>query len=910
MSKALISLLWLAPASFLFAEGRPVADSRAPLQDAKGVVAEGRRIILDADSYPRAAGRLVEGPTVRRDGANVVISFALDRFDDMALRVVDDRGRVVRRLGCGVLGPNAPEPFQRDSLRQEIIWDGKDSEGNSTLDTRHSSLRIELAVGLTPRFERFVGYDPAQLLDRIIWLETDPQGRLYTQIGTGRKTDPVILRFDRDGNYQEMLYPSNPKTLAATGRKLEEVWPFTTRYDGEVIPHRPRSWPTFVPYRADPLLPFPMRIAGDGTVWIAETTTGYPAWAGRGEPFRLFTTRVDRFWFLETLPVMYSLGPFAIDGKGFGYLATSTSPFCTGTYPPVLKSLNDPKAPGTIRKVNLQTRSLAADFEFNGSERLATRSAYLGTTQVAGKDAQENDHAFLSISDLAVDGAGRLLVVDGGARRLKVYAPNGRFLGDVRGLTRGGKSQPFADLRSVAVADDGLYLLALLEGRSRTVLAKCTGDHAQPRLAWSVELDGAARHLAVDRSARPARVWVGMGAGPATLARVTDGGDRAGEIKTVGRVGRRVFQYPWDIAADGRGRLFVHDRERQKLIRVNDACTEWKEVALRGPPTTMLVDRQRGRLLLTFSVGENGAYSQDRVQEPGFLGLDAGTMTRLPLQLQPIYDADELKKKDKLAFGSREVSYPWAKDYGGQIAGVDAQGNLYVRDALPGEAWHKATPSTNQPCVGVIRQYGPDGRILNPAVCRLFHSGGSVAMDSKGNFYAVDLPGTRWTVVVHDFPYSIGDKKVRDALSRDGQFARVQSDFTHLVKFGPSGGVRNTDSELWAHRGFSPSNGGGCFCDWPDMLVAVDDADRLFAADTDHHLIKVLDTAGNMIGRIGRWGNAETVPGPDGNARQLGFRHLYCLTAAGDALYVSDKDLRRIAKVRMDYREVRSVAAP
>jgi hypothetical protein len=81
-------------------------------------------------------------------------------------------------------------------------------------------------------------------------------------------------------------------------------------------------------------------------------------------------------------------------------------------------------------------------------------------------------------------------------------------------------------------------------------------------------------------------------------------------------------------------------------------------------------------------------------------------------------------------------------------------------------------------------------------------------------------------------------------------------------------------------------------------------------ADVDLHMIKVLDTAGNMIARIGRWGNAETVPGPDGDAAGLGFRLIYCLAAAGDHLFVTDKDLRRVAKVRMDYRESKEASVP
>ena len=108
----------------------------------------------------------------------------------------------------------------------------------------------------------------------------------------------------------------------------------------------------------------------------------------------------------------------------------------------------------------------------------------------------------------------------------------------------------------------------------------------------------------------------------------------------------------------------------------------------------------------------------------------------------------------------------------------------------------------------------------------------------------------------------------------------------------------------------SSINGGGCYCEWPDTMLAVDGADRICAANADLHMVKVLDTAGNMIARIGRWGNAETLPGPDGNAREPGFSFIYCVAASGDNLYVGDKNLRRIAKIKMDYRHTEEVKVP
>jgi hypothetical protein len=890
----------------VLALARPGPQDREPLTDANGrVLFEARRVILDGDSYPRQPARIVEGPVVERGSEGIQIRFALDRVDDVMVRVLDARGSVVRTLACGVLGGNAPAPFQKGSLRQAIPWDGKDLEGNPA----PAGCRIQLAVGLDPRFQRFVGYGPEQLLRQIVWLEVDPQGRLYVQVGTGRKTDRTMLRFNREGRYVDMVYPSNPETLKALGKRIEDVWPFTAWYEGEAIPHRPRSWPSFVPYSADPLIPFPMRIAADGTVYFAESTTGFPRWATGAEPFRLFTTHVDRFWFLEMMPLMYSMGPFAIDDKGFGYIATSTAELCTGHYPPTLKALADPNAPGTIRKVNLKTGKLQADFEHNGDEPLAAPSAYLGVTQTVPPtkktDRREPDHdidgprRFPDLVDLTVDPSGRILVADGWPRRVKVYQANGRHMGELGGLDVAGRRREFRDLRGIAWEKKGFYLLGVFRDQAdKAFLAKCAGDPLRPAVVWIAEFDEGARHLAVDRAAPPL-IWVGMGHGPATVSRITDLGGRAGDVRVVGGTASKMFRYPWNLAADVEGRLYVHDRDRGSLVSTDDTLSEWREVPLDGAPASMLLDRRNGRLLLSFSVGEDGSYSKKRLTEPGFLCLDSRTLERLPFRVQPVCAREEMAKRRP------DPYYPWTKTYGGTLAGMDAVGNLYVRDAALGPRSHKAGPTDKDPCAGVIRKYGPDGAVLDGAFCRLFNTGGGATMDSRGNFYVVELPLTKWGSVVHDFQAAIGAASIRPLLRRGGTPIRTQSGFAHVVKIDARGGTRDSDAELWAHRGVSCTNGGGCYCDWPDTHLAVDAADRISVADVDLHMIKVLDAAGNMIARIGRWGNAETAPEPGGSARQLGFRLIYCLAAAGDNLYVSDKDLRRISKIRMEYREVK-----
>jgi hypothetical protein len=105
--------------------------------------------------------------------------------------------------------------------------------------------------------------------------------------------------------------------------------------------------------------------------------------------------------------------------------------------------------------------------------------------------------------------------------------------------------------------------------------------------------------------------------------------------------------------------------------------------------------------------------------------------------------------------------------------------------------------------------------------------------------------------------------------------------------------------------------GGGCRCPVATNCLAVDAADRIFATDFTMYHVKVLDTAGNLIARIGAWGNADC-QGPDSKHPQpeIAFGWVHSIDTFDDALYASDKDLRRIAKVRMDYRQTKEVEVP
>jgi len=270
------------------------------------------------------------------------------------------------------------------------------------------------------------------------------------------------------------------------------------------------------------------------------------------------------------------------------------------------------------------------------------------------------------------------------------------------------------------------------------------------------------------------------------------------------------------------------------------------------------------------------------------------------------------------------------------INAVLPDGSLLSRDG-------RNRRNKGSPFAGLISRIDTEGNTKK--ICDLFHGGTSLATDSTGNIYTVDGPGWpdsdggwgqrmdytfpsanmhHWALrsAESDLAYSRGETITsteyhfdhKDGITKVRESAehviRHKAEVAYLVKFDPEGGERGSENEQWALRG--AFHGQVCAgCDTPQNLLACDGADRLILGDVDHCSVKVVDTAGNLITRFGRFGNAETLPGPDGSAKQLGFRNIYSVAATGEYAYISDRDLRRIAIIRMDYRDsVRLPVAP
>ncbi len=168
-----------------------------------------------------------EKPTVKASGYDVHIAFKSKGNCDVTVAIEDAQGNIVRHLVSGVLGANAPAPLEKNSLKQDLVWDSKDDQGAYVKD--RASLTVRVSLGLKPQLERTLDWSPQKRvgMDSPI-LCAAPEG-MYVYEGT--PIDHIRL-FDHSGNYLRTVYPfPSDKLSKATG-----VATHTFPQDGKTLP--------------------------------------------------------------------------------------------------------------------------------------------------------------------------------------------------------------------------------------------------------------------------------------------------------------------------------------------------------------------------------------------------------------------------------------------------------------------------------------------------------------------------------------------------------------------------------------------------------------------------------------------------------------------------------------------------
>lgn len=172
-----------------------------------------------------------EKPKAVKRGDKWVITFASKGKCDATVAIVGPDGKIVRHLASGVLGSNAPWPFQQNSLAQSLEWDGKDDRGRLA----PAGCEVKVGLGLKPRYGATLAAMDPYALDPVA-IACDREGTAYVLTGSFSNNyfDVTIRAFSRDGKYLRTVKPM-PGGLAPE------------KYAGTFELVGPREDPYFVP---------------------------------------------------------------------------------------------------------------------------------------------------------------------------------------------------------------------------------------------------------------------------------------------------------------------------------------------------------------------------------------------------------------------------------------------------------------------------------------------------------------------------------------------------------------------------------------------------------------------------------------------------------------------------------------
>jgi hypothetical protein len=392
-------------------------------------------------------------PAITRAGDGCEISFKITTPTDVTVRVVDEKGNVVRHLAAGMVGlEKAASPFAPKSLAQKIAWDGKDDAGRPA----PPGCKVSIAAGMQVKFDKFILWEPNAFVP-------DAQGEL---IVAGPNNEYYICQ--NRGTYCR----STVRVLNGEGKFVRGFWPYHLNQ----------------PAAKDFLLkPNPVQCERDERGFQFE---GIDDWGGNRVPFSVCH---DLTFFFHT---NYSAAVVTTDGcmvavpayagrirsslwrlspEGFPGAKNWMVPWHPTSYPeakdvaPRQKALwQSGRAGGWKLAAGLDGDFYLADgihnivahfkakdfspvnFTWSGTKKLDAPRNWIGELNTQGDDGDHFNFKFEEKQPfgIVVDGKGNLLVLDGDV--VKAYDKDGKFM-EVK-----PRAQSDFDKTFVPVRDGGL----------------------------------------------------------------------------------------------------------------------------------------------------------------------------------------------------------------------------------------------------------------------------------------------------------------------------------------------------------------------------------------------------------------------------------------------------------------------
>jgi len=867
-------------------------------------------------------------PSFARSGDRTTITFAVEDYCDATVAIEDADGGILRHLASGVLGPNAPEPFRRNSLKQSLVWDGKNDKGEY-IDEREQAL-VRVSLGLKPQFERTLFWSPKKKEPGTPFLPVSaaPEGVYVLDGGT---EGYQIRLFDHAGNYVRTVHPP-PAGQAAGVQGLK--------------------WGTFPP--DDLRVPLRPAVGGFLTTDL-DATTGLPPTRFSATGIRAMVVQGKRLYVacqqVNRLATDGTTGGAPLSGPNVNFPAYLPGAHGTGGYvaPVVPESAALSPDGKWLYFAGYLWRTAYFEGCLNGVARLATDSdtdarVFLG---VMDKKAGNDNAHFNAPSSVACDNQGRVYVSDYSNDRIQVYSPEGKHLKTIP-VTR-----PAVVRIDRRTGDMWVFTWSLQRSYAQDLMyrgpAKVThfGPFDNPAViaAYPISVTSAwGGHTAeVDPWTDPPTIW--LTDPEVSLMRLYVPQGRKLEEK-------RDFTRE---AAKGLARLRPpgHSRWRLHVNPKNGRCYVAEDhfpaaIVVKGSSTLIELDPETGRsriINLAFDC-EDLAFDLDgqaHLRAFGYIGrYDGQTWIERP------FDYGENRRVSYQGLKGTEAAsaapFPDAGNASSQMGGfwVSPKGHIVITSHNPkhydpkGDKKRRTQvasgfggtkevrglqlmPGRADTCV--IRVLDKFGRVLYEDAAPGVGFSEGVAMDKDDNLYVMAVtPGNiggrpypvsyactlmkfrpRTKILTPGAPIAIGKAPDRppDVLAwRDAGNSWVEG----LEWAFPGVGMDTQNGK---------AGSGKCHC-VGNSRFTLDLFGRSFAPELSRYDVVVIDSAGNAICRIGRYGNVDdgtplVKTGGPPNPQSIGGDEValmagrFVATHTDRRLFIGDRGNGRILSVRLAY---------
>src|SRR3989339_376912 len=386
-----------------------------------------------------------------------------------------------------------------------------------------------------------------------------------------------------------------------------------------------------------------------------------------------------------------------------------------------------------------------------------------------------------------------------------------------------------------------------------------------------IELSGAARKIAVDQEA--SIIWAVDGQD--TLIRVTDTGSKF-EKKIINGVDNKTLKFPGHLTVDSKGRMYIRDASPY-FIQSDVDGNAFKKFSWWGVGTAYIgVDKQDNFYTMIYEKKKKEIWKFT----PDGKRAKFGTLEAISIE-----NVNELKGID-----------------------IAANGDIYCAITEPQDAKLVNEVVGNPDTIGDkynfsrIDVYGADGILKKNSIVKL-QGPNDVKLDRDGNIYPIE------TGTCH------GAHKRRAAKLDNLKFTM----YNKLMKFSPTGGIRDKTGHIWTVPGNSGTSSYTCGGECPAAEFMIDADNLIWLHDQEVFNVLAVDTAGNIITRIGAYGNEdnkgggndEVIPGTKiVKNPEIPLSSPYGVAVWKNYLLISDMFTHRILRCKLDYTDKTELTLP